>query len=258
MGKAFNAGKAGMDGTLSALLAWRGFTASKEILDESSGFGRMLSAQFDPYPMLEGLGTRYSVLDVSFKPYAACLAIHPVISGLIWIREEHPVDPGSIERINLQVAPIGLLLGGNPHPKSGTEGKFSAYYCAALAVKEGQAGETFFTDELVQAPPIRDLMERTTMRGNESLGESEAVLEVLLKDGSRFTKHITAPKGDPRNPMTLDEIVNKVIDLTRHLLPDRKIKPVLSMIGDLENLKNVLGLVKSCCIDEDSERSAPS
>jgi 2-methylcitrate dehydratase PrpD len=258
MGKPFNAGKAGMDGALSAMLARRGFTASKEILDEASGFGRMLSEPFDPSRICEGLGNPYSVLDVSFKPYAACLAIHPVISGLIWIRNEHRLSAESIEHIHLQVAPVCVVLGDNPNPKTGTEGKFSAYFCAALAVAKGQAGAKLFTDDLVHASAIRDLMGRTTMRGNESLGESEAILEVVLKDGSRFMTHNTAPKGDPRNPMTLDEIVKKMNDLARPLLPDRKIKSVISMIGDLENLKNVLGLVRLCCIDEDSDRSAPT
>ena len=59
MGKPFHAGKAAMDGLLSAMLSKRGFTASKNILDENSGFLSMLSSQGDLSPISNGLGKRY-------------------------------------------------------------------------------------------------------------------------------------------------------------------------------------------------------
>ena len=258
MGKPFNSGKAGVDGALSAMLAERGFTACKEIFDESSGFGRMFSPQYDPNKMIRGLGKRYHLSEVSFKPYAACLAIHPMISGLISIRKEQSLDPESIEYINLRVAPICLSLGGNPNPRNGTEGKFSAYYCAALAVAKGRVGENLFTDELVHDPGMRDLMRRTRIRDRKSLEESEAFVEVALKNGSRFETHVTAPKGDPRNPLSLTEIVEKAKDLTRFLLPESRIEGAIALIRDLEKLENVGELVNLCCGVEPREPIAPA
>ncbi len=250
MGKPFHAGKAAMDGLLSAMLAKRGFTASENILDENSGFLSMLSYQHDLSPITSGLGKRYHLLEVSFKPYAACLAIHPAISGLISIREEHHHDLERIDHIDLEVAPICLVLGGNADPKSGIEGKFSAYFCAALAISEGRAGNDLFTNELVHAPSIRWLMERTTIRENRSFEESEAVVEVISTDGDRFTKHITAPKGDPRNPLYFEDIVRKFVELSKGMLPEHNTEKVISMIRNLERLENTLELMRICCAEE--------
>ena len=71
MGKPFHAGKASMDGMLSALLASRGFHAPEDILDGKSNFLEMFSEGYDPNPITQGLGKDYEVLKDSFKPYAA-------------------------------------------------------------------------------------------------------------------------------------------------------------------------------------------
>ena len=147
------------------------------------------------------------------------------------------------------MATICLLLGDKAEPKTGREGKFSVYYCAALAMTEGQAGESLFNSDLVNARHIRRLMKRTKAKENKSFKESEAVVAVVLKDGNRFTKHITSPKGDPGNPLSFDEIVEKFSDLTRGLLPGRHIEQIVSMVLDLDRQENILALLKMCCVD---------
>jgi len=256
MTKPFHAGKAAMDGMLSAMLAGRGFTATLDILDANSGFLRMLSPQCDPDQILNGLGKQYHLFDISFKPYAACLAIHPPLVGLISIGREHRIDPETIDHIDLEVAPICLLLGDKAEPKTGREGKFSVYYCAALAMTEGQAGESLFNSDLVNARHIRRLIKRTKAKENKSFKESEAVVAVVLKDGNRFTKHVTSPKGDPGNPLSFDEIVEKFSDLTRGLLPGRHIEQIVSMVLDLDRQENILALLKMCSVD--NHRAAES
>jgi 2-methylcitrate dehydratase PrpD len=257
MAKPFHAGKAAMDGILSALLASDGFTACKDVLDEGSGFGRMLSPQFDHFQLNVDLGKRFNVLDVSFKPYAACLAIHPVISGLVLIGKEHRPDPQTIERIDLKVAPICVALGGNADPRSALEGKFSVNYCSALAISEGHVGKSLFVDELVNAPHIRRLMERTNIREDGTFQESEALVEVVLKDGKRFTEHVTAPKGDPRNPLDFDEVSEKVFDLTKGLLSEEQTEKIISGIQNLEKAANILGILEICHVAETVKRADP-
>ncbi|MFC1820162.1 MmgE/PrpD family protein [Thermodesulfobacteriota bacterium] len=247
MGKPFHAGKAAMDGILSTILADKGFTAPKDILDEDSGFLGILSSKIDLDQITSELGEKFHVFDVSFKPHAACLAMHPPIDGLISIRNEYRIDPENIDRIDLEVAPICLVLGDNKNPESGLEGKFSVYYCAALAVTEGQARNNVFSDEMIRATHIRRLMEKTVVKGNESFQESEAKIKVVSKDGGLFEKHIIAPKGDPRNPLNFDEIVEKFTDLSKCILPENNVEQIVSLIQNLEKLENIMELIRICC-----------
>jgi 2-methylcitrate dehydratase PrpD len=72
MTKPLHPGKACMDAILSASLAQRGFTCSKDILEGDLGVLQVLTENYDAEKILEGLGSSYHILDVSFKPYPSC------------------------------------------------------------------------------------------------------------------------------------------------------------------------------------------
>ena len=107
-----------------------------------------------------GLGKEYQVLKNSFKPYAACLLIHPAIDGLIWMREQGDFELDSVDQIDLEVSPLCMTVTDNSDPKNGLEGKFSIYFCAALALAEGKVQESQFTQEKINDHRIRDLHEK--------------------------------------------------------------------------------------------------
>ncbi len=72
MTKPLHAGKCAMDGVLSALLAEKGFTSSKEIIEGELGLFSVLTETPNEGIVLDGLGTKYHLLDICFKPYATC------------------------------------------------------------------------------------------------------------------------------------------------------------------------------------------
>ena len=123
MGKSFHAGKAAMDGALSALLARRGFSGPEDILSPNSGFSTVFSSEYDPDRLTNDLGKSYQILEDSLKPYAACLLTHPVIDGLITLKEEDRIDHRRVERIDLEVSPLAVKVAGNTNPKGRHGGK---------------------------------------------------------------------------------------------------------------------------------------
>jgi len=72
MCKPFHPGKACMDAVLSSSLAQTGFTSSKNILEGELGLLEVLTENPDEGVILEGLGSKYHIADVSFKPYPSC------------------------------------------------------------------------------------------------------------------------------------------------------------------------------------------
>ena len=246
MGKPFHAGKASMDGMLSALLALRGFNAPEDILDGKSNFLEIFSGGYDPNRITQGLGREYQVLKDSFKPYAACLLIHPAIDSLIWMREQGDFDLDSVEQIDLEVSPLCMTVTDNPDPKNGLEGKFSIYFCAALALAEGKVQESQFTQEKMKDCRVRDFMRKMKVLGVDSLKETEARVVVKLKNKAQLDRRVLAPKGDPRNPMSFDEIADKFRDLTQDLLSDRQMDQILHIVQNLERIKDPSTLLKLC------------
>jgi len=253
MTKPFHAGKAAADGILAAILAQRGFTAPMDILDEGSGFSRVFSPTYRSKLLIENLGKTYGILNNSFKPYAACLLIHPVIDGLILLRKQYPFEAKEIERIGIEVAPLNLEVAGNVRPRSGLEGKFSLYFAAALALLFGHAGNSLFSDKMIADPEVRSQMEKVAATGNPSLGETEAKITVKLKDGRVHATQVASPKGDPRNPLSFAEIEEKFADLASTVLPEDRIEKIIGLVRQLEDLKEMSTLVSLCCKKAEDE-----
>jgi 2-methylcitrate dehydratase PrpD len=249
MTKPFHSGRAAMDGLLSALLARRGFTAPVNILDPGSGFARLFSPDYEPDRLLRGLGTDFETLGVNFKPYAACLLVHPVIDGLIMLRDQNGLDPGAIDEINLSIAPLNLQVTDNAAPIDGLHAKFSLQMAAALALTYGRATESLFTDKMVHDPRIIALMGKVKAVADDALSETEAVINLVLQDGQEYSIHIEAPKGDPRNPLTFEDIAKKARDLAATVISDRVFDEVMDLTDHLEELDTIVTLVHLCCPD---------
>jgi 2-methylcitrate dehydratase PrpD len=246
MAKPFHAGKASMDGMLSALLAMRGFDGPGDILDGTSGFLQLFSPEHDPGKITQGLGKHFQIQQISFKPYAACLLIHPAIDGLIGMREKDRLPLDSIERIELEVSPLCLTVADKKDPQNGLEGKFSLYFCAALALIEGKVRESQFTPEKLMDRRIRNLMKKINAIANDSLKESEADAVIKLKNGTRLKGTVSGPKGDPRNPMSFGEMVEKFNDLTQPFLSERRRNEIVDIVKNLAKMDNPSRLLRLC------------
>jgi len=248
MGKPFHVGKAAMDGMLSALLALRGFQVPEEMLEGNSNFLEIFNGRDEVHRATQGLGREYQILKNSLKPYAACLLIHPAIDGLICLKEKYHIESDSVQQVDLEVSPLCLTVTNRANPSNGLEGKFSLPFCAALALVEGQVHERQFTQKKIYDHRIRGVVEKIKVSSRDVTGETEAEVTLQLKNGAHYHQKIFTPKGDPRNPMSFDEVVEKVRDLSRDVLPGDRLDTLIRLVRGLEGVKDISELLKSCCV----------
>jgi 2-methylcitrate dehydratase PrpD len=246
MTKPFHPGKSAFDGVLSAVLAKRGFTCVPNILEGRKGYVEVLGEDSKLRPMVNHLGSKYEVLNNTFKPHAACLLTHPTIDALIQLRNQHNLEPDDIEQIQCEVAQFCLDAAGQKEPKTGLGGKFSIYSCAALALREGVAGEDRFTDQLVLDPKRVALARKVKAIIRPSLKETEAKVTVLTKKGQRYSAFVDRPKGDPRNPPTDEELEYKFRSLATFVLPKRKVDLLVKTLWNLDKVKDILQVIRLC------------
>lgn len=94
-------------GILAALLAKRGFTGAKDILDGENGFWRMVSSdRCDFERMTIGLGKEYEILKVGFKPYSCCRLFHPVIDAALELVRSYKINVNKVEEIVIETLSI--------------------------------------------------------------------------------------------------------------------------------------------------------
>jgi 2-methylcitrate dehydratase PrpD len=246
MTKPFHPGKSAFDGVLSAILAQRGFTCAPNIIEGKKGFFEALGDHARLEPMVKNLGKKYEVLNDTFKPHAACLLTHPTIDAIIDLRRKYNLKPEEVGEIQCDVAHFCLDSAGQVEPKTGLAGKFSTYYCAALALAEGVAGEEMFTDRKVLDPRMVALRKKVKARIIPRFKDTEARVTITIKGGKKYSAYVDRPKGDPRNPPTDQELENKFRSLAAFALPKPKIDRLVKTLWKLEKVGNVRQLIRLC------------
>jgi len=246
MTKPFHPGKSAFDGLLSALLVQRGFTCAPNLIEGPKGYVEVLGVDSQLEPMVKDLGKKYEVLNNTFKPYAACLMTHPTIDAILEMREKYRLKPEDVKSIDCEVAKFCLDAAGQTEPKTALAGKFSTYYCAALALAEGAAGEDLFTDKKVLDPKLVALRKKVKAKVVPRYKDTEAKVSITTKAGKRYTAFVNAPKGDPRNPPTDRELEEKFRTLAAFVLPQAKIDRLVKAIWGLDKLGDLRQLVRLC------------
>lgn len=232
MCKAYHAGKGAGLGLRSALLAELGFTSAPEPITDPKGYLNVAAGDRAVSRLTDRLGERYLILENGYKPYASGVLTHALIDAMIALRREG-LDASRVERIAARVNPLVLGATGRAEPGTGLEGKFSAYHCVAVALLDGAAGKSQFTDGCVVDPRVVALRRRVTFEPDAAVQKSECRVVVTLAGGERCEKDISGAVGTAGNPLSDEGLAEKFAGLAEPLIGDRAGR-VLDCVWSLE------------------------
>ncbi len=243
MSKQLHAGKAAMNGALSALLAQRGFTAAERIFDGEKGFLKATSRDVRLERLTDGLGDRWEMLGTSFKPYAACRHIHSAVDATLQALRGRQLPPREVERLTVRLYGAALDLCERVEATTPYAAKFNIPFVLATAVRYGKVGPEAFTEERLEERDIKELTRRVVLKRDDELDEMypakwPAIVEIVTRDGRREEVRVDTPRGDPENPMSREDLASKFRDMTRKHLPAAKIERYLQIALRLDELEN--------------------
>jgi 2-methylcitrate dehydratase PrpD len=238
MCKSLNIGRAAENGLLAALLAAKNFTSSDESIEGHEGYIFAASRQHVYVPLLDGLGQHYEIAKNTYKPFACGIVIHPIIDGVIQLRNEHNLEAPEIRSIAIRADPLVLELTGKKTPATGLEAKFSVFHSAAVALLRGFAGEKEYTDEAALDPQVVALRERVSVSVDPAIRTDEAYITITTTDGQTFTKHVEHAVGSVQNPLTDKDLSFKFTQLATGILPPARIEKLLTFAWNLPEQHN--------------------
>ena len=223
MNKHLHPGKAAMSGLLSALLAQQGFTGDDRIFESDTGFCKATAKEFNLGKITERLPFtpgNFRSPENSYKPYPSCRHTHHAIDAVLKIVTEHPLKMDEIQSIECRTYSAATRLLQDPTVRDTTSAKFSLPFCIAMAVKDRFVGLDSFLPAAFRNPEVQDLMGRIDVVVDPDLERQypdkwSARIEIVTRAGVRFAEFVDTPKGDPENPMSLSEIVEKYLDLSK-------------------------------------------
>ena len=243
MTKQLHTGKAAMNGTMAALLAQKGFTGPKKILEGDRGFFNAMSEEHDASRITENLGQEFKILENSFKIHASCRHTHHAVDLLIDVFKEQNPALEDIESVEVDSYQVALTITDDPDPQTEYAAKFSLQFCSALALLNGRAGLDDFNGDKLWDEDIRSLMKKVNVHTDPAIDGSYpkqwgAAVNVLLKNGEKISKQTDFPKGDPENAVTSEELLEKFMGMATKL-PIEQRQTLAESLMDLESAETI-------------------
>ena len=238
-------------GVIAVLMAEKGFTGTRAIFEGNEGLMDILGADWDEEALLGGLGESFKILECSMKAFPTEALTHSHITCALKIVREHDVMPDDIKEIKVTTIAraVDILFDQEKYnPKSRETADHSLPYTIAAAVVDRKITTDQFSDERIADPKIRSVLPKIVGEASEEFermfpAKQPSKVMITLNDGNVFTAEVDYPKGDPREPMSQDDLDDKFAGLTNLILDEQSRKKIKDTIWNLESLNNVSELM---------------
>lgn len=243
MGKPFHAGKAAMNGVISASLASNGFIAPEDIIGGKNGLLEVMTPQARPERILETLYGENQVKFLRYKRFSSCLATHSTIENAIELKNAFQIKSEDIEKIICTVYPRLLEIAAIENPVTGLEGKFSVKFCAAAALLKGCLSPEDFNEKTVALPEITNLMSKIVLVPENSYTEGRsAKMNIITKDGSEYCHFTDLKELQADQEKQKKDVIEKYRTISSAILKPDAVEPLLEHIMNLDSLPDVTKL----------------
>jgi 2-methylcitrate dehydratase len=255
-------------GVESALLAQRGYSGPEHMIDGKEGLYAVFShvhppaskgeaARFESDKLIGNLpkskSAHYKISDCGMKSFPIEALSHAPLTAMMKCVKENAIKPNDVAEIKVEVIARAADILGDPHkyrPDSKETADHSLPYCMAVGLIDGMVTPLQFKEERVLDKSLIPVMDKVKVVANQ---EFEALfpkfqpsqVTITTTSGKKFTKRVDVPKGDPRDPMTQEEIGVKFNALGKEVIGEQRCKEVANIIMSIENEPNVTRLMKA-------------
>ena len=245
MVKPFHAGNAARNGAEAALLARSGFTADTAILEAPRGFCDTFfgPATCDYEQMIENIGQPFFLespgLGLKWHPCSAPQFL--AADAALHLKHEHQIEYEDVARIEVRIPPLRYQRHYAAEVKTGLRGKFAINYVVALCMLDGKLELATFTDEKVNQAKVQQALGKVKVICDDSIPEPGPYcpVSVDLKSGARHSFTARIAKGDPRNPMTETEVIEKFRSNAKLAISENQAEKLGAAVRNLETLPTV-------------------
>lgn len=218
-------------GVQAALMAQRGYTGTEAVFEGKEGFQHCFGTGWNEDALLGALpgtpgGRPWMILECGMKAFPTEALTHTHLSAALKCMKKGGLGWQDVERVTVTTIARACDILFDPHkyrPESRETADHSLPYCIAAAIVDGQVTTASFSDEKIHDPAIREVIDR--IHGEASLefeqmfpAKQPSRVRILAKDGREVEEYLEYPKGDPREPMTQEDLDAKFSALAAPVL----------------------------------------
>lgn len=229
-----------MVAVLSAVMARDGFTGICPLFDD---------APDDSW--VKSLGHRWEILNLYFKPYAACRWGQPAVAGALNIVRAHHLKPAQIKRIRVRTFEAATRLPSG-HPRNTEEAQYSLAFPVAAALLDGEVGPRQVLPPRLTDPDLLNLLDRvSTEVADEFAAEfpAKAPAEVIIETaaGEVFRSGRIEALWEPPDTLPSDaDLQGKFFWLTGPIIGKGKASDLIEKIWSADQWTSIDPIIDGC------------
>ena len=253
-------------GVFAALMAQKGYTGTEKVFEGKEGFmdafigwdaknettnprdmeGRdgVSFWRWDVDALVGNLGKDYKILECSMKAFPTEALTHTHLSCALKAMIDNKLDYTDIKEVKVTAFAQAYDILFDPakyRPESRETADHSLPYCLAAAIVDKKVTTESFSDEKLSDPKIFEVIDK--IKGESSLefekmfpAKQPSKVVITTNDGSEHSEYLEYPKGDPREPMTMEDLVNKFNSLTGDKFKEDELNDLKELIFNCDNL----------------------
>lgn len=234
----------------AALMAQKGITGTQNVLQGQRGFFNAYEPDPNLEMLLSGLGTTFRGLDLCVKLYSSCRLTHEAIGVALALRDEG-FRPDQIDQVTARVSEQCYSLVCQPlelkyTPKTSVEAQFSLPFTVAAAFVKGDVFIDEVSEQTLKNRQILNLAQRVTPvvdpRCHTGTSVGALIMEVKTHSGETLTRRVDYPKGNPKNPASMDECIRKFrkcVGYSARPFTKGQVDHIVELVNNLEKVEDV-------------------
>jgi len=238
-------------GMLAALLAEKGYSGPEHVVDGKEGLTHCFGPEWKLNLLTDGLGEGWRITQCGMKFFPTEALTHAPISAVLDLVKGNDLHPDQVEKVQIRsLARAADILSDpskyDPHSKETADHSLPYVIAAALVDRQVTPGQ--FTREKIMDPKIRAQLRKIEVVADPEIEKvfpalQRVVVNISTTDGATYSKQLDYPKGDPRNPLSDQEIEEKFSALAEGVLSDKAQAKLKDAIWSLEKVSSVSKLM---------------
>src|SRR6516225_1965868 len=239
-------------GVLAALLAESGYTGPKHVIEGKEGLVHCLGPEWKLNCLTEGLGESWRITQCGMKAFPTEALTHTPISAVLTLVKDNDLRPDDIAKVYIRTTARGADILSDPSkydPHTKETADHSLPYVISAAIADQQVTPAQFTPGKIMDPVIRAQLNKIVVTADPEIEQAFPALQRVIAriqtvDGREFSKQLDYPKGDPRNPLTDEEVEEKFEALAEPVMSRDARRRAMDAIWNLEKQSSVAEMMK--------------
>lgn len=241
-------------GVYAALLAERGITAPREVVEGRFGFYQLYQ-EGDPDKLLEQLGTRFDNVNFAIKLYPSCGCNHTTLDATLDLVQQYDLKPDDVQSVEITVPPyIERLVGGRYDPSGDAQvaAQFNIGYSVACALVRRKLGLAEIQEAAARDPEIGSHIGKVSLKVDPELKRNRGpvVVRMQTRTHGEISRRVEDVRGGPESPITEAEATGKFREcfgLGVRPLSDKQIATLTARVREIEKISDMSGFFSGIC-----------